>query len=123
MVQVYQGLMFFSCELDFFFKIPYKINNSKVYSKVLIASRTWRIMCPMETLAKLFGGQARVRIMRLFLLNNNNNFEIEEVVSRSRVMKATARKEINALSTMNFIKQKVITKEGYRGTKKKVMVW
>ena len=77
----------------------------------------------METLSKLFGGQARVRIMRLFLLNNNNNFEIEEVVSRSRVMKANARKEINALSMMNFIKQKVITKEGYRGTKKKVTVW
>jgi len=77
----------------------------------------------METLSKLFGGQARVRIMRLFLLNNNNNFEIEDVVSRSRVMKATARKEINALSAMNFIKQKVITKEGYRGTKKKVTVW
>jgi len=77
----------------------------------------------METLSKLFGSHVRVRIMRLFLLNNNNNFEIEEVVSRSRVMKANARKEINALSTMNFIKQKVITKEGYRGAKKKVVVW
>lgn len=77
----------------------------------------------METLAKLFGGQARVRIMRLFLLNSSNNFEIEEVVSRSRVMKNNTRKEINILSAMNFIKQKVITKEGYRGTKKKVVAW
>lgn len=77
----------------------------------------------METLAKLFGGQARVRIMRLFLLNSNSNFEIEDVVSRSRIMKANARKEINALSAINFIKQKVITKEGYRGVKKKVVAW
>ena len=77
----------------------------------------------METLAKLFGGQARVRIMRLFLLNNNNNFEIEEVVSRSRVMKNNTRKEINVLSIMSFIKQKIITKEGYRGAKKKVVTW
>jgi hypothetical protein len=77
----------------------------------------------METLAKLFGGQARVRIMRLFLLNNNSNFEIEEIVSRSRVTKTNVRKEINALSTMNFIKQKIVTKEGYRGLKKKVVVW
>jgi len=77
----------------------------------------------METLAKLFGGQARVRIMRLFLLNNNSNFEIEEIVSRSRVTKGNVRKEINALSTMNFIKQKVVTKEGYRGSKKRVTVW
>lgn len=77
----------------------------------------------METLSKLFGGQARVRIMRLFLLNNNNNFEIEEVVSRSRVMKNNARKEINVLSSINFIKQKTVIKEGYRGTKKKVVAW
>jgi hypothetical protein len=77
----------------------------------------------METLAKLFGGQPRVRIMRLFLLNNEHNFEIEEVVSRSRVTKSNVRKEINALSSMNFIKQKIITKEGYRGAKKKVTAW
>jgi len=77
----------------------------------------------METLAKLFGGQARVRIMRLFLLNNETNFEIEEVVSRSRVTKANARKEINALSALGFVKQKIVTKEGYRGAKKKVTAW
>jgi len=77
----------------------------------------------METLAKLFGGQARVKIMRLFLLNSESNFEIDEVVSRSRVMKNNVRKEINILSSMNFIKEKIITKEGYRGSKKKVTTW
>ena len=76
----------------------------------------------METLAKLFGGQARIKIMRLFLLNNNT-FEIEEVISRSRVTKNNARKEINALLAMGFIKQKTIMKEGSRGSKKKVTVW
>jgi hypothetical protein len=77
----------------------------------------------METLAKLFGGQPRVKIMRLFLLNSSNNFEIEEVVSRSRVMKNNARKEINTLSSMNFIKEKIVSKEGYRGAKKKIITW
>jgi len=77
----------------------------------------------METLSKLFGGQARVRIMRLFLLNNESNFEIEDIVSRSRVMKANARKEVNVLSAINFIKQKIVTKEGYHKKKKKVTVW
>ena len=77
----------------------------------------------METLAKLFGGQARVRIMRLFLLNSDNNFEIEDIVSRCRVMKNNVRKEINILSSMNFIKEKIIAKEGYRGSKKKVSTW
>ncbi len=77
----------------------------------------------METLAKLFGGQARVKIMRLFLLNNNSAFEIEEVVSRSRVTKANSRKEVNALLAMGFIKQKLVTHEGSRGAKKKLPAW
>lgn len=77
----------------------------------------------METLAKLFGGQARVKIMRLFLLNNGSVFELEEVVSRSRVTKANSRKEINALHTMGFIKQKNVVHEGSRGAKKKVSAW
>ncbi len=77
----------------------------------------------MEILAKLFGGQARVRIMRLFILNNDSNFEIEDIISRSRVTRANVRKEINILSLMGFIKQKTITRAGYRGNKKKVNVW
>jgi len=74
----------------------------------------------MDILAKLFGSQARVRIMRLFLLNSEAVFEIEDVVSRSRVTKSNVRKEINALLSMGFIKNKIITKEGSRGAKKKV---
>lgn len=77
----------------------------------------------METLVKLFGGQARVKIMRLFLLNSETNFEIEDIVSRSRVTKANTRKEVNVLSAMGFIKLKTIIKDGYRGTKKKVPAW
>ena len=76
----------------------------------------------METLAKLFGGQARIKIMRLFLLNESS-FDIEEIVSRSRVTKNNVRKEINALLAMGFIKQKTVFKEVYRGTKKKVIVY
>ena len=77
----------------------------------------------METLAKLFGGQARVKIMRLFLLNNNSLFEVEDVVSRSRVTKVNCRKEVNALCAMGFVKQKFVTHEGSRGAKKKVPAW
>jgi len=76
----------------------------------------------MDILAKLFGSQARVRIMRLFLLNSGN-FEIAEIVSHSRVTRANVRKEINALMSLDFIRQKTITKEGARGGKKKVSVW
>jgi hypothetical protein len=77
----------------------------------------------METLAKLFGGQARVKIMRLFLLNNSSTFEVEDVVSRSRVTKANSRREINALCAMGFVKQKTVVHEGARGAKKKTPAW
>jgi hypothetical protein len=76
----------------------------------------------MDTLAKLFGGQARIKIMRLFLLNSQA-FEIEEVANRSRVTKANARKEVHALSAMGFIKSKIITREGARGAKRKISAW
>ncbi len=76
----------------------------------------------MDTLAKLFGGSARVKVMRLFLLNDAV-FELEEVMSRSRISRVTARKEINALMSMGFLKNKFITKEGSRGSKKKVQAW
>lgn len=77
----------------------------------------------MDILAKLFGGQARVRIMRLFVLNRENNFEIEDIVSRTRITKSNVRKELNSLLAMGFIKQKTITKEGSRGAKKKIPAW
>lgn len=77
----------------------------------------------MDILAKLFGGQARVRIMRLFVLNRENNFEIEDIISRTRITKSNVRKELNSLLAMGFIKQKTVTKEGSRGAKKKVPVW
>jgi hypothetical protein len=77
----------------------------------------------METLSKLFGGQARVKIMRLFLLNKNKVFEVNDIASRSRVTKDNTRKEINALSAMDFIKEKTLVKAGSRGSKKKVRAW
>jgi len=76
----------------------------------------------MDTLAKLFGGQARVKIMRLFLLNENA-FTLEEVIRRSRVTKASARREVNALCTMGFVKHKTLVHEGSRGAKNKVSAW
>lgn len=61
--------------------------------------------------------------MRLFLLNQESFFDIDDIVSRSRVTKSNVRKELNAMSSMGFVKQKQVTKEGSRGAKKKVSVW
>lgn len=77
----------------------------------------------METLAKLFGGQARIKIMRLFLLNMYQSFTVDDVSTRSRVMHQGARRELSALVAMGFIKHRLITKEGARGAKKKVAAY
>jgi hypothetical protein len=73
----------------------------------------------MDTLAKLFGGQARIKIMRLFLLNEDQVFSVDDIVSRSRVMRPSARREVNSLLSLGFIKSKIITTTGARGSKKK----
>jgi len=60
----------------------------------------------MEILGKIFGNEARVKIMRLFLLNRGNGFTSKEVVKRSRVNQISARRELKLLSSINFIKKR-----------------
>lgn len=59
----------------------------------------------MEILGKILGNPARVKIMRLFLLNPKKTFSKKEVVKRSRVNSVLAGKEIKLLSSVSFIKK------------------
>ena len=59
----------------------------------------------METLGKILGSPARVKIMRLFLLNSKKNFSNKEVSKRSRVDVNHTRKELRLLSSVKFIKK------------------
>ncbi len=65
----------------------------------------------LETLGKLFSSIARVKIMRLFLLNPEYCFDIADVTSRSRVSRPVARKEVNSLVSTGLLKQKTFSKE------------
>jgi hypothetical protein len=60
----------------------------------------------MEILGKILGSPARVRIMRLFLLNRGKSFGSKEVVKRSRVSPLVVRKELRMLSLVGFIKRR-----------------
>jgi len=60
----------------------------------------------MEILGKILGSSARVRIMRLFLLNKNKGFTCKNIVKRSRVNVAVVRRELRLLSSVNFIKRR-----------------
>jgi len=60
----------------------------------------------MEILEKILGNGARVKIMRLFLLNRGKGFKSKDVVKRSRVNANTVRREIKLLASVNFIKRR-----------------
>ena len=57
-----------------------------------------------DVLAKLFGSAARVKILRLFLANKSEKFEIDVIAKRTKVQKPTVRKELNALVKIKLLK-------------------
>ncbi len=59
----------------------------------------------MEILGKMLGGIPRVKVMRLFLLNPNEPFGIDDIVERSRLQKSVARKAITGLLSMTLIEK------------------
>lgn len=60
----------------------------------------------MEILGKLLGSQARVKIMRLFLLNKDKVFSNKEISQRSRVNPGVIRTELRLLESINFVKKR-----------------
>lgn len=64
----------------------------------------------MDTLGKIFGSNARVKLMRLFLLNADDIFETGDIVKRSKVSKVVAQKETSILYKAGFIVKKQFVK-------------
>lgn len=60
----------------------------------------------MEILGKIMGSGARVKIMRLFLLNKSNTFLVKDIAKRSRVNSHIVRHELKFLSSVGFIKKR-----------------
>ncbi|MDD2935173.1 MAG: hypothetical protein PHX25_01740 [Candidatus Pacebacteria bacterium] len=65
----------------------------------------------METLGKLFDSQARVKVMKLFLSNEDKTFDNEDLVKRTKTALPTLKKELNLLEKAGFLKKKVFYKE------------
>ncbi len=65
----------------------------------------------METLGKLFGSETRVKIMRLFLFNQEKVFDLKTISVRVKSPRAKVRKEISTLLRMKLIKRLVIRKK------------
>ena len=56
-------------------------------------------------MGKILGSPARVKIMRLFLLNQTKGLSNKDITKRSRVSTNLANKELRLLSSINFIKK------------------
>src|SRR3989344_4889229 len=64
----------------------------------------------MEVLAKLFGSPARVKLMRLFLMNPEDVFDKNEMGKRSKIGGDPLRKEVRLLEEIGLIAQRVVIK-------------
>ncbi len=60
----------------------------------------------MDPLAKLFGSPALVKIMRLFLFNEEEAFTTDDVSFRTKTSKDTARKELKHLVNAGVLKKR-----------------
>lgn len=68
----------------------------------------------MEILEKILGSSARVKVMRLFLLNKGKGFQSKDIAKRSRVSPDIVRRELRLLASINFIrKRSKISQEWY----------
>lgn len=63
----------------------------------------------MDPLAKLFGSAARLKLLRLFLFNDDTAFTSAEAAFRAKLSKDATRKEISVLSAAGVIRKKTGT--------------
>lgn len=61
-----------------------------------------------DSLSILFGSQARVKLLRFFLFNPSQEFTFDDISRRAKLVRRTARTEINALERAEVIKKKVL---------------
>ena len=71
-----------------------------------------------DPLEILFGSQARVKLLRFFLFNPSQEFTFDDMSRRARLVRRTARTEINALERAGVIKKKTIFIDQGEGQKK-----
>lgn len=73
----------------------------------------------VDPLTILFGSQARVKLLRFFLFNPSKEFTFDEISRRARLVRRTARTEMNALERAEVIKRKQFYLQEEEGTVKK----
>lgn len=60
----------------------------------------------MEKLSKIFGSPARLKTLRLFLLNPDKSYTFADISTRTRLSKEAARRELADLLTSGLVKKR-----------------
>ncbi len=63
------------------------------------------ILCMTDTLTKLFGSPARVKLLRLFLFNPRQTITLSDAAARARVTTDAARKEISMMLAIGLLER------------------
>ncbi len=74
-----------------------------------------------DPLSILFGSTARVKLLRFFLFNPSKEFTFDEISRRAKLVRRTARTEMNALERAEVIKKKQIIAENPNTGRKQKM--
>ena len=65
----------------------------------------------METLSQLFGGENRVKLMRLFLFNPDSVLDIREISDRVKLTPKKTKKDLSDLEKTGLIKKRIISRK------------
>ncbi len=69
----------------------------------------------METLAKIFGNETKVKMMKLFLFNPEHVFDVGDISNRVKEDSSKVRREIVILEKIGLIKRRVTAKKKANG--------
>ena len=61
----------------------------------------------MDTLIKIFGSAAKVKVIKLFVFNPDNVFDVYDISERTKENVSKIRREVNNLEKAGLLKQKV----------------
>jgi len=63
----------------------------------------------MDPLARIFGSFARLKLLRLFLFNDDQGFTLSDIVTRTKTPKDAVRKELLLLAAADLIRKRKVT--------------
>lgn len=82
-----------------------------VWHTDLFISRIAYIIKGMEILGKLFGSEARVRMLRLFFLNPDTFFDNSDIAQKTKTKSSVVRREVSIIQSAGIVKKCSFSKE------------